>query len=79
MDAVVLAAGERHERPGEVTGVRRAAHLVEHHPQLVALGPRRIMVSTKLLPPRPKSHEERDEMARVGRRRGSLPASFERP
>ena len=48
-------------------------------PQLVALGPRRIMVSTKLLPPRPKSHEEHDEMARVGRRRGSLPGELRAP
>ena len=74
-------SGQRDERLREVAGEGGAAHLVVHDAQLVALARRGAsIVSTKLRPPAPNSHEERTTRwcwfaSAVAR----SPASFEWP
>ena len=77
---MVVAGDQRDQRLGQVAGEGGAADLVVDHPQLVALAPSRSIVSTKLLPPGPKSQDERTMQWRgLAAAVARSPASFERP
>ena len=73
LHAVAVAVRRADERLGEVPGVGGAADLVVHHPQLVALAPRRSIVATKFSPADAEQPRGADDVvARVRLGRGAL-------